>query len=213
MLLVAYSGSSMHPTLREPALLEVVPYAGLPPRVGDVVYFLAPPADRPFVHRIIRVTPAGLTTRGDNNDRDDAFLLQPDSILGQVVAAWQGRKRKRVAGGLAGRLSEPGLRCRRGIRRGAISLLDPLYLALSHWGLIARVLPSACRLRSVAFRHCGRDRFRLLLGSRVVGRYDDQRQQWLIRRPYHLLVETRALPTPPAREGTATSPFTGDGVP
>jgi len=41
---------------------------------------------------IIRVTPAGISTLGDNNTQEDACLLQPDRIQGQVVAAWHGQK-------------------------------------------------------------------------------------------------------------------------
>ena len=77
MFFAAYVGPSMNPTLREPEIMEIMPYDGRPVRVGDVVFFLPPEADQPVVHRIVRVTPAGISTLGDNNTREDAFLLQP----------------------------------------------------------------------------------------------------------------------------------------
>lgn len=211
MFFVAYSGSSMHPTLREPALLDVRPYDGRTPRVGDVVYFTVPAADQPFVHRIVRVTAAGFAMRGDNNDREDPFLLPAGSLQGRVVAAWRGQRRRRIAGGLAGRLMLPGLRCRRGIRRCAIRLLEPMSRFRPRGGLIARSLPAAWRPRVVAYRHGGQDRFHLLVSLRVVGRYDGHRRQWLIRRPYHFLVEKKSLPTPPEREGPP-APRTAGGT-
>ena len=67
----AYVGPSMNPTLREPEIMEIVPCGSRPLRVGDVVFFLPPGSDRPVVHRVVRVTPAGISTRGDNNSRED----------------------------------------------------------------------------------------------------------------------------------------------
>ena len=98
MFFAAYAGPSMNPTLREPEIMEIMPYAGRPLRVGDVAFFLSPEADQPVVHRIVRVTPAGISTRGDNNTRADTFLLQSKDIKGQVVAAWRGQKRRNIAG-------------------------------------------------------------------------------------------------------------------
>ena len=94
MFFAAYVGPSMNPTLREPEIMGIMPYDSRPLCVGDVVFFLPSGADQPVVHRIIRVAPAGISTRGDNNTQDDAFLLQPKRIKGQVVAAWRGQKRR-----------------------------------------------------------------------------------------------------------------------
>jgi signal peptidase I len=105
MFFAAYVGPSMNPTLREPEMLEIVPNDNRPLRVGDVVFFLPPQNDQPVVHRIVRVTPAGMSTLGDNNTQEDTFLLQPKDIKGQVVAAWRGQKRRKIAGGLQGRLT------------------------------------------------------------------------------------------------------------
>src|ERR1035437_8785058 len=190
----AYVGPSMNPTLREPEIMEIMPYDSRPLRVGDVAFFLPSEADQPVVHRVVRVTPAGISTLGDNNTREDAFLLQPKSIKGQVVAAWYGQKRRKIAGGLPGRLTSRRLRWRRVLDRGVSPLLHPLYQALSRWKLIARVLPVSLRPRVVVFHARGRDQFQLLMGQRIIGRYDDQRHQWQIQRPFQLFVDGRALP-------------------
>jgi hypothetical protein len=193
MFFAAYAGSSMNPTLREPEIMEIVPYAGTLLRVGDVAFFLPPESDRPVVHRIVHVTPAGISTRGDNNTREDTFLLQPKDIKGRVVAVWRGRKRRKIAGGLQGRWSSRRLRWRRVLDRGMSPLLHPFYDALSRNGLIARVLPAPFRPRIVVFQTRGRDRFRLLLGQRIIGQYDDRKRQWQIQRPFRLFVDERAL--------------------
>jgi hypothetical protein len=191
----AYFGPSMNPTLRAPEIMEIMPYAGSTPlRVGDVAFFLSPKAHLPVVHRIVRVTPAGISTLGDNNTREDTFLLQPKDIKGQVVAAWRGQKRRKIAGGLQGRLTSRWRRWRRVLDCGISPLLHPLYHALSHCGLIARLLPTPFRPRVVVFQTQGRDQFQLLLRHRIIGRYDDLKRQWQIQRPFHLFVDERALP-------------------
>ncbi len=196
----AYVGPSMNPTLREPEIMEIMPYDNRPLRVGDVAFFLPSETNQPVVHRVVRVTPAGISTLGDNNTREDAFLLQPKSIKGQVVAAWRGQKRRKIAGGLQGRLTSRWLRWRRVLDRGASPLLHPLYQALSHWKLIAWVLPDSLRPRVVVFHTRGRDQIQLLMGQRIIGRYDDQRHQWQIQRPFQLFVDGRALPRQQDRE-------------
>lgn len=198
-----YTGPSMHPTLREPEIMEIVPCDSRPVRVGDVALFQSRAADHLVVHRIVRVTPAGLATLGDNNAREDAFLVQPQDIKGRVVAAWRGQKRREIAGGLQGRLTVRWLRWRRVLDRGVSTLLHPPYRAVSRSGLIARLSPAPLRPRVVVFHARGRDRFQLLLGRRVIGRYDDQKHQWWIRRPFRLLVDERILRRP---QGTDCAP-------
>ena len=194
MFFAAYVGPSMNPTLREPEIMEIMPYDNRPLCVGDVVFFLPAEAVQPVVHRIIRITPAGISTLGDNNAQEDVFLLQQKSVNGRVVAAWRGQKRRKIAGGYQGRLTSRWLRWRRVLDRGVSPLLHPLYRVLSHRGKIARVLPAPLRPRVVVFHVQGRDQFQLLLGRRIIGRYDERRHQWQIQRPFHLFVDGGALP-------------------
>ena len=176
-------------------MMEIVPYGDTPPRVGDVVFFVPPRRDQPVVHRIARLTPAGVATLGDNNTREDAVLLQPEDILGRVIAAWRGQKRREIAGGLRGRMIGRLTHWRR-FREAGVSALRPLYATVARLELIPRLLPSRFRPRVVVFHAQGRDQFRLLLGRQVVGRYDDQRLQWRMRRPFRLLVDGRVLQPP-----------------
>ncbi len=207
MFFAAYVGSSMNPTLREPEIMEIMPYDTRPMRVGDVVFFLPAQGDRPVVHRIIRVTPSGISTLGDNNTMEDPLLLQPKSIKGRVVAAWRGQNRRKIAGGLQGRLTSRWFRWRRTLECGLSPLLHPLYQGLSHWGWVARVLPAPFRPRIVVFHIRGRDQFQLLLGRRIIGRYDDLRQQWQIQRPFQLFVDGRVLPRQQDRDRSNRQAF------
>jgi hypothetical protein len=189
----AYVGPSMNPTLRDPEVMEIMPYDSRALRAGDVAFFLAPEAGRPIVHRIIRVTPAGIFTRGDNNTREDARLLQPTDIKGQVVAVWRGQKRREIAGGVPGQLTSRWLRWRRVLDRGVSHLLHPIYYALSRREWIARLLPASFRPRVVVFETQANNQFRLFLGQHIIGRFDDQRRQWEIQRPFRVFVDEREL--------------------
>ncbi len=200
MFFAAYVGPSMNPTLRQSEIMEIIAYGNRPMRVGDVAFFLPADADQPVVHRIVRISPAGIATLGDNNTQEDAFLLQPKSIKGRVVAAWRGQRRRKIAGGLPGRLISRWLGWRRVLDRGVSPLLHPFYRALSRRGLIARVLPPQLRPRVVVFRVQGREQFQLLLGQRIIGRYDERRHQWQIQRPFHLFVDGGVLPGQQERE-------------
>ncbi len=213
MFLTAYVGPSMNPTLREPELMEVVPYHHRPIQVGDVTLFLPAGSEQPVVHRIIRVTPSGIATRGDNNTLEDSFLLQPKDILGQVVAAWQGQRRRRIMGGWPGRLLRCWLGWRRRLDHGVTPMLHPLYQTLSRWGLLARLLPAALRPRVVVFQSKGRDQFHLLMGKRTIGRYDDRQEGWQIQRPFQLFVDGRLLPKhKKCAEKITVTPFLAQGV-
>ncbi|MBP1731106.1 MAG: hypothetical protein H6Q55_1535 [Deltaproteobacteria bacterium] len=194
VLFAAYVGPSMNPTLCEPEMMEIVPYGSRPLRIGDVVFCLPPKADQPVVHRVARVTPAGITTRGDNNTREDPYLLHPKDIKGQVVAAWRGRKRREISGGLQGRLTGRWFCWQRILDRAVAGLLRPPYRALSRRGNIAHLLPLRFRPRVVVFHAQGQDQFRLLMGKQVVGQYDDRKRQWQIQRPFRLFVDERVLP-------------------
>jgi hypothetical protein len=193
MFFAAYAGPSMNPTLREPEMMEIMPYDRRPLRVGDVVFFLPLRTDQLVVHRIIRVTPAGISTFGDNNTHEDTFLLQSGNIKGRVVAAWRGQKRRKIAGGLQGRLTSRWLHWRGVLDRSVSPLLHSLYYALFHRAVIARLLPAPFRPRVIVFHARGRDQFHLLLGPRIIGRYDDQKHQWHIQRPFRLFVDDRIL--------------------
>lgn len=189
----AYFGPSMNPTLREPEIIEVIPLVNNALRVGDVVYFRDTCTGQHVVHRVTRVMPAGISTRGDNNSSEDCFLLKPENIQGRVVAAWQGQKRRKIAGGLPGYWKMYWLRWRRLIDRHGSPLLHPVYRALSRRGGVSRILPSSFLPRILVFRIRGEERKLILLGGRVIGRYDKRTEQWWIKRPFRLLVDEKML--------------------
>ena len=79
---------SMEPTYPVGSVTLVAPLdarraAGL--QIGDAIMFTSPLDAAQFVtHRITGVGPAGFTTRGDANDVDDPWVVQPEAVVGEV---------------------------------------------------------------------------------------------------------------------------------
>jgi hypothetical protein len=199
-IFAAYVGSSMNPTLQEPELLEIVPYGSRPIGVGDVVFFRSPETQQQVVHRVVRVIPAGIATRGDNNSLDDHCLLKPKDIIGRVMVAWRGSRSRPIAGGRRGLWISRGLPWKRRLDRGGSYLLHPIYYAFAYRGYLARIIPKGLRPKIVVIQNQGQSRPCLFLGKRLVGRYDDRSRQWQIQRPFRLMVDVHKLPIAPHKE-------------
>ena len=197
----AYAGPSMNPTLVEPELIEIAPYGDRPVRVGDMVFFTRPGAQTLIVHRVVRLTAAGIRTRGDHNARDDAELLQAADIHGQVVAAWRGQQRRVIVGGRAGWLWAQRLRVRRLAYDLITRSLRRPYHALAQRGFIRTLAAPWFKPQMIVFSGCGRYTRQLWWGQRLIGSYDAQTRQWRIRHPYRLWVNVAALPISPNPTG------------
>lgn len=194
-LLIAYFGPSMNPTLDTRDLLEVVPYGDQPARAGDVVFFLPPGGGQPVVHRVTGVTAAGLRTRGDNNSRTDEWVLPKENVVGQVVAAIRGDRRRAVRGGMAGRIRGRATHFLTSLDRFLRPVLHGPYHSLSRIDM-GRFLPRQVRPRVAAFGTGEDVHYKVLMGQRAVGWYEPSRKVWRITRPYRLFVCESSLPQP-----------------
>lgn len=178
----------MNPTLREHALLEVLPYADRPIKVGDVIHFIPPGKDNPVVHRVVQIPLQGIRTRGDNNAFDDGWFLNRTEVTGQVVTAWYGNYRKNIYGGGLGHLYSRSLKARRTIKRILIRFLHPFYYRLSKLASIASVLPENYRPKIVVYKCNNEFQYKLMLKYHVFGIYDQQQNLWTTRPPFRALL-------------------------
>ena len=191
-IMAAQLGGSMTPALRASDLLEIEPRGERPLEVGDPLLFIAPGSDRPIAHRVSEVTPGGIRTRGDRTTREDPWLLDPARVIGRVRAVWRDGLRLEVAAGERGRRAVRAGRCEQALHRALAAPLRPLYRLACRSGIVRLACPARMRPRPVRFRSPDGERLRLLLGARVVGRYDAAAGSWRIRAPYRLLVDERA---------------------
>ncbi|MGC9348503.1 MAG: S26 family signal peptidase [Anaerolineae bacterium] len=189
----ALAGPSMFPTLHASDLLVIVPYGSTSIAVGDVVVCLPAERDQPIVHRVTKVTSQRIRTRGDSNDRDDPWLLQPADVVGRVVAAWRGERRHLIHGGWRGRAQAYLVWLGTKVERSVSRLLHSPYHTLARSGIVQAIVPTRLKPRIVAFRGTDTYHLRLVVGRRTVGWYDSAAQSWHIRRPYRLFVDQQVL--------------------
>ena len=178
----------MNPTLVEPELLEIQPYAHRAPQIGDVIYFHAPD-EREIVHRVVAILPDGIRTRGDNNPRDDPWLVESSTLVGRVVAAHRGNARRTIFGGRAGFAQHYFLRGWRRVNARVSRKLHAPYRAFARAGILRTLVPGRWRPRVVTFQTTRL----LMLGTRIIVRYDAKRGAWHIARPFRLFVDETEL--------------------
>lgn len=80
-LVFVAGGSSMSPFIKHGDTVEIRPYRSL--RLGDVA-FLRNQEGQLVLHRVIKITEAGIVTRGDAAEGDDGFTPFGD-VLGKAV--------------------------------------------------------------------------------------------------------------------------------
>ncbi len=196
---IVYIGPSMNPVLKAPDILQVLPYRGEKIQRGDVIVFLPPGSEDMVVHRVISVNAQGIKTRGDKNSDIDPWILSPDRIVGRVVWAQWGNRRRSIHGGLAGRSYSLGVRAVRMLDSKISSLLHPAYHRLARRGILRRWLPARMQARVLSFDRSTGMELQLLMGRRVIGRLLAGTNQWMIQRPFRLFINEASLPRRSAR--------------
>jgi signal peptidase I len=214
---IVYAGPSMNPTLREPDLLWVEPYGNRPVRNGDVVCFKSPEQDNNIVHRVASVVRREadggpkdeIRTQGDNNECPDTLVLATDKLVGRVVAAQRGPRRRPVPGGHAGRAIAWSVRLRKSMWRVVAGVVSEIYQGLVRIGPFDFLLPRGMRPKLVCFNGRNAALLKLLMDGRAIGHYDHRLRHWHIRRPFRLLVDAHTLPVPVSDVQTTVSRATG----
>ena len=191
--LYAYRGTSMFPTLKEPDALEIIPFGGTLPATGDIVVCLPPEHEDYVVHRVTRITAQGIYTQGDNARMEDPWVLYNENIAGRVVFAWRYRKRRKIAGGLVGRIQCRINRLFIKVIRWLYLLVKPLYELICNNGAIHRLLPKQLRPRLVRFVQQGTPTLRLIWLDKMIGYCDVANGMWKIVPPYKLVVDPEII--------------------
>jgi len=191
---VVYSGPSMNPTLVEPGLLKVRPYKKEILKVGDVICFHSAIQNHNIVHRIIRITPHGLVTRGDNNLQSDPDLVKEEQIIGKVLSAWTEMGPRKIPGGITGYWTHLFLliyKRSRIVLFWILLIFRPLFLTCKKkmHDISIRINPEI-----VVFSHHQRKVCKLFYKGKLIGKYDLRNKNWSIAFPYWLLVDRYQLP-------------------
>jgi hypothetical protein len=184
----------MNPTLTAGDELQLEPYNCKKIRVGDVVVFNVPEDGRKITHRVISVNSKGVRTLGDNNKIIDAWVLTTENIIGRVVYAQRGRRRRRVFGGSIGRFYVIVVRLMKMLVSGIAVLLRPVYRWMVQTGFIIRLFSGQIKPLIITLNRQEGTELQLLVGRRFVGRLLPGESQWQIRRPFRLFLDETSLP-------------------
>ncbi len=193
-----YHKRSMTPTFVPGDLLTIVPYEGRTIRVGDVVVFPNQDDTGYVTHRVIKSTPEGVITRGDNvRNPVDPYLLRPEEIVGFVTSAERERRVRKVWGGPVGlayhytsRSVSGGDRLLRGAVRSAGRRLR--FGSLLRRIDLGALLPKEQQPRILLMKRGDGVEQLLLFGKYMVGRWRGD-QSWSIRVPFRILVNEAFL--------------------
>lgn len=77
---------SMEPTMKVNGVAIVKQATYDEVQEGDIIMFEI--NDKMITHRIVNKTEEGITTKGDNNNTEDAYLLTDENVKAKVVAIW-----------------------------------------------------------------------------------------------------------------------------
>lgn len=185
-----YHGGSMAPVFRPGQVLYVRPSAR-DLAAGDVVVFSNPARPgKHTVHRVVRITPAGVVTRGDANLRDDPRLVPWEALVGRVEQVDDGRRPRRVAGGRRGLWAARGRWAWRWADHSLRRLFYRPYAALRAWTgsqrLLARLL--APHLKSIRLQSPDGPLVKTLFRGRVVARWQPALGRFECRKPFDLAI-------------------------
>ena len=186
-------GTSMHPTLKVLDVLYLSPYTGKKICRGDVIAFQTT-EKRKVTHRVTSITPQGFITKGDNNLETDLVAVQPDDVLGQVIAARRNKKALKVYGGSAGFLIGKfhNARCRANYY--TLQLIRPVYYLASKSGIFRLWLPRGWKPSVLSFNRPEGVEMQLRMGQKLIGRYNPETGKWSIKPPFRLFIDEVLLP-------------------
>jgi signal peptidase I len=178
-----YSGNSMNTTFSPGHILYVKPKVN-EVQPGDVIVFKK--GEEYIVHRINSVSSKGIQTRGDNNLREDAYILSDEQIMGKVVIVDDGKELRAVIGGRKGLQKA---RARWGFR-SVMKWMRPVIGAPYRWLKSARIVakiwhPGVIQVKTVS---SSGPMIKYIVGGKTVATWIPQLRSFQCRRLYDLVI-------------------------
>jgi signal peptidase I len=189
-LFFAHVKCSMNPTLWDRDLLEVIPYSQRDVvQIGDVIVFSSPLDETIISHRVVSIFPDGICTKGDNNHREDPWRISRKAVFGRVVAASRNHKHRKIRGGQEGLLLANWDHINYRLRAKARGYLSPIYWSISNWAMLKKLGSRLMKLKVVKFKREDDNDILLLLGDKIIGRYNARKAAWDINYKYRLFID------------------------
>jgi signal peptidase I len=193
-----YHGFSMRGTFRLGDCMFVEPIMLNDLHPGDIVIYQRTENNGPnrekVVHRVIKIVPGGLISRGDNNQTNDKNVVLEEDLVGRVTGLERGGKYYAVRGGKVGRLRSAFLRWWNPARRRALLFMGKHIYPLGRWfyrWLRERQLAAYVWKPSVTqiYLHTKRGPVvKYSVGTRTVAYWYPNRDQFRCKKPYDLVI-------------------------
>jgi len=186
-------GPSMTPTLRsgDAFILEQCDYQ-TELRVGDVIVYQHPQKTMDIVHRIIKIKPDGVITRGDNNSKVDPYLVKFPDVKGVVKSLKRANRTIMVSGGTRGIIRHKLMLIRRLIKPPILypfSLISKLIEKSRIFNFIHPLL----KTKIIMFKHNDDTEEIVQVGNKVVGKRLGKNKPWEIKFPYKWFINKKKL--------------------
>lgn len=184
-----YRGRSMGGTFRPGDALVISAVGVAAVRCGDVVVFAnrnGVAEARDVVHRVVRVVPEGLITRGDSNRFEDPEPVTGANLVGVVHEARRGGRRIAVACGRRGvwRARVQRLRWLARVMLGRLARRP--YHALRMSGAVRRVWMPAFKVLVVRYENG--PMAKVVVGGHSVASINLSTGRFVCRKPYDLVL-------------------------
>ena len=183
----------MNPTLKPGDGLALYTYSDPAEiRVGDVVVYPHPSKPVDVVHRIIKIKPYGVLTRGDNNNRIDPYTIQFNYIMGRVVAG----KRKihfiPVRGGRVGYYIHKLMLFRKYFILYGLAPLRFVSNIIAASGIF-NIFHPVFNIKIIHIKRNHQKQLILVSGKRAIGKQLTGTSEWQIRFPYKYFISKHRL--------------------
>ncbi|NQS97730.1 MAG: signal peptidase I [candidate division Zixibacteria bacterium] len=190
-----YTGSSMHPTLKNLDKLQCEACRAAEICPGDIIVFTQPGNEQKIVHRVIAKRPGRLVTCGDNRYVPDKEIVTDNEIIGKVVFARRETKRIPIINGLLGLAVVYIIRARKKLANALINqLLRPVYYLLCDFKAIKRLIHRKISYRILAVKSGKGMELQLHIKNKKIGRLRCGSTEWKIKPPFKLLLDESSLP-------------------
>jgi signal peptidase I len=195
-----YCGGSMKQVFQFGDRLVIAPTDIADIRPGDIVVFhqvhgqqVSPGSIARVAHRVIAITPAGLITRGDNNQFPDG-IVPAHKLIGRVTHVWRDGELHTVQSGRWGLVRGQSIhfgimsvqRVRAGIWRVAAWLGHDFYRWLRRSGIVARFWhPRITKIRLITNKGSV---VKYVCGNRTIACWYVEEDRFWCRKPYDLIL-------------------------
>ena len=183
-------GMSMFPTLRPGEGVTIDSVADKRSfEKGDIIIYPDPRySSRNIIHRIIRISENGYKTRGDNNSREDNYIVPFESVCGKALTVRRINKTLSLAGKFRGQMLHHYLR----IRKSCWKYLS-LFSGVIDKSGIFNVFHNFVKVDIVLIKKGSHMEEMLIHDNKLIGKRCVSTGKWIIRFPYKYFINKKKL--------------------